>query len=120
MAPASTARSGGASSAAVTDLTRAAASRPYTLRMVSVASGPLTRTAFRRDVRLFLSGLVGFLTRECFGSRSSPLAAAPADAVSRDLTLVDVVSSADATAQRSALHFRLRRPPTRESAGADD
>jgi PAS domain S-box-containing protein len=29
--------------------------------MVSVASGPLTRTAFRRDVRLFLSGLVGFL-----------------------------------------------------------
>jgi PAS domain S-box-containing protein len=29
--------------------------------MPSVAAGPLTRTAFRRDVRLFLTGLVGFL-----------------------------------------------------------
>jgi PAS domain S-box-containing protein len=29
--------------------------------MVSGPAGPLTRTAFRRDVRLFLTGLVGFL-----------------------------------------------------------
>src|ERR1051326_2551109 len=29
--------------------------------MTSGADAPLTRTAFRRDVRLFLTGLVGFL-----------------------------------------------------------
>src|SRR5262249_7944937 len=34
---------------------------PYTLLMVSLAPAPLTRIGFRRDVRLFLIGLVGFL-----------------------------------------------------------
>src|SRR3954471_18245662 len=35
--------------------------RPYTLGMVLFAHAPLTRVGFRRDLRLFLSGLVGFL-----------------------------------------------------------
>src|SRR5688572_20948441 len=35
--------------------------RPYTLDMVFGASAALTRLGFRRDVRLFLGALVGFL-----------------------------------------------------------
>src|SRR5436190_22186046 len=34
---------------------------PYTFWMVSLTPAPLTRIGFRRDVRLFLIGLVGFL-----------------------------------------------------------
>src|SRR5207244_11740923 len=34
---------------------------PYTFCMVSLAHAPLTKTGFRRDVKLFLICLVGFL-----------------------------------------------------------
>src|ERR1019366_3179737 len=40
--------------------------RPYTLGMVRFVRAPLTRVGFRRDVRLFLTGLVGFLVALIF------------------------------------------------------
>jgi len=40
---------------------QAALLRPYTLGMVRFAPAPLTRVGFRRDLRLFLGCLVGFL-----------------------------------------------------------